>query len=153
ARLGAELNKTYIAYGAAGEKGAGRQAAQDANAVAAAPSANVQRQVAKAGFAYSNSSWDLVDAKKEGTVDLDKVNPKDLPAEMQKMTPAERKAYVETKEKTRSDIQARIKKLDAERTKYIADEMKKQKPTSTTLDAAVIGAARSIGTKKGYKFE
>jgi len=153
ARLGAELNKTYIAYGENGSAGAGRQAAQDSNAVAAAPSVNVARQAAKAKAVYSNASWDLVDAKKEGAVDLDKINPKDLPAEMQKMTPAERKTYVAAKEKQRADIQSQIKKLDVERTKYIAEEMKKQKPGSSTLDRAVISATRSTGEKKGYRFE
>lgn len=153
ARLGQELNKTYIGYGARAAEGAGRQQAQDANAVAAAPSVNVARQAAKAKAVYSNAEWDLVDAKKEGTVDLEKMNAKDLPAEMQKMTPAERKTYVEQKEKKRAEIQVQIKKLDSDRSKFIAEELKKQKPTSTTLDRAVITATRSTGEKKGYKFE
>ena len=38
ARLGVELNKTYLPYGKMGEAGQARQAAQDANAVAASPS-------------------------------------------------------------------------------------------------------------------
>lgn len=153
ARLGAELNKTYIAYGAQGSVGASRQMAQDANASAAAPSANVARQAAKAKAVYSNATWDLVDAKKEGAVDIEKIPAKDLPAEMQKMTPAQRKAYVEEKEKKRADIQAQIRKLDAERNRYIAEEMKKQKPAASTLDRAVVGAARKVGETKGYKFE
>lgn len=154
ARLGLELNKTYIAYGATGKAGGARQEAQDANAAAAAPSANVQRQVAKAQAAYSNSSWDLVDAKKQGEVDLEKIDPKELPPEMQKMTPAERKAYVEKKAAERAQIQAQIKKLDDERKKFVAAEMKKQAPAANnTLDAAVVSAVREQGAKKGYKFQ
>ena len=38
ARLGAELNKTYVAFGSAGAEASARQAAQDANARAMAPS-------------------------------------------------------------------------------------------------------------------
>ena len=151
ATLGAELNKTYIGYGAAGGAGAARQNAQDAN-LAAAPVANVQRQVAKAQAVYSNTSWDLVDATKEGTVDVSKMDAKDLPDEMKKMTPEQRKAYVAQNAKKRADIQAKIKKLDAERQRYVAAEMKKLSPAANTLDAAVISAVRDEGTKQGYKF-
>jgi len=151
ARLGVELNKTYIAYGKSGASGLARQSAQDKN-LAAAPAANVQRQVAKAGASYSNAYWDLVDAKKENAVDLDKIDPKELPAEMQKMTPAQRKAHVEKAEKTRADIQAKIKKLDGERKKYVAEKQKTMPSASSTLDKAVVTAVRSSGEKKGYKF-
>lgn len=153
ALLGEQLNKTYIAYGKVGVESAARQKAQDANAAASAPSANVQRQVAKASYAYSNEMWDLVDAKKAGKVDLDKIDPKDLPKEMQKMTPAERKAYVAENEKKRAEIQAKIQKLDGERNKYIAEQRKKLPAASNTLDAAVISAVRVSGEKKGYKFQ
>lgn len=154
-RLGTELNKTYVAYGATGRAGGARQEAQDTNAAAAAPSANVQRQVAKAQAFYSNSSWDLVDAKKEGAVDLDKLDPKDLPPEMQKMTPAERKAFVEKKAQERAQLQAQIQKLAEERKKFVAEEMKKQSKTSNanTLDAAVVSAIRDQAKAKGYTFQ
>lgn len=151
ATLGSELNKTYIAYGRAGGEGAARQNAQDAN-LAAAPAANVQRQVAKAQAVYSNTSWDLVDAMQESVVDVTKVKDADLPAEMKKMTPDQRKAYVAEKAKKRADIQAKIKKLDEERKRYIAQEMRKVPPAASTLDAAVISAVRDEGTKQGYKF-
>ena len=113
----------------------------------------MQRQVAKASHAYSNTSWDLGDAKKEGVVDLEKIPVKDLPAEMQKMTVAERKAHVAKAEQKRAEIQAKIRKLDDERKKYIAAEMKKLPPAQTTLDAAVVSAARATGSKKGYNFQ
>lgn len=153
-RLGAEMNKTYLAFGSAGGSGKARQEAQDTNAVAAAPSANVQRQVAKSQAFYSNASWDLVDAKKEGAVDLDKVDVKDLPPEMQKMTPAERKAYVDQKAKDRAQIQEKIQKLDAERKKFVAEEMKKQASgAATTLDAAIVESVREAAKSKGYTFQ
>jgi hypothetical protein len=151
AELGTQLNKTYISYGRAGEAGAARQGAQDAN-LAAAPTANVQRQVAKAQAVYSNTGWDLVDATKEGVVDLEKVPAKDLPAEMKKMTPDQRKTYVAENAKKRAEIQTKIKKLDQDRKKYVAAEMKKTPAGANTLDAAVISAVRDVGTKQGYKF-
>jgi hypothetical protein len=153
AKLGLELNKTYIGYGASGAYGYSNQSAQDANAAAAAPSANVQRQVAKASAAYKNAAWDIVDAVNEGKVDLDKVDPKVLPKNMQQMTPAQRKAYVAEQQKKRAEIASRIKKLDEERRKYVDEQMKNKPAAENTLDAAVVRAVRVNGTKKGYKFE
>lgn len=152
AALGAKLNETYIGYGSAGAAGKGRQAAQDAN-IASKATANVQRQVAKASAVYSNSSWDIVDAINSGTIDLDKVNPKDLPPEMQKMTPAQRKAYVADAQKKRAELQTKIKKLDEDRRKYVAEKLRATPAKENTLDAAVISAVRDSGTKKGYKFD
>jgi hypothetical protein len=152
AALGAQLNTTYLAYGAHGEESAKRQKGQDANLAASAPSANVQRQVAKSNAVYSNTSWDLVDAKKAGAVDLAKIAAKDLPPEMQKMTPAQRKAYVEANEKKRTEIQNKIQKLDAERKVYVAKARTNTPAKATTLDAAVVSAVRVAGTKKGYTF-
>jgi hypothetical protein len=153
AALGLQLNKTYIAYGAAGAVGAGRQSAQDSNAISSAPSANVQRQVAKASKAYVNSAWDVVDALNNGELDLDKVPAKDLPKEMQSMTVAQRKAYVAQKKKERDELQTKIRKLDDDRRKYVAEQMKKTPPKEGTLDRAVVSAVRQSGTKKGYKFD
>ena len=152
AALGAQLNKTYLAYGAKGEESAGRQQGQDANLAMMAPSANVERQVAKSKAVYSNTSWDLVDAKKAGAVDLDKIAVKDLPPEMQKMTPAQRKAYVEANEKKRTEIQTKIQKLDEERKQYVAKARKNTPAKATTLDAAVVSAVHAAGSKKGYSF-
>src|SRR6185436_11605074 len=136
-----------------GAAGAGRQSAQDSNAASSAPSVNVQRQVAKASKAYQNAAWDMVDALNEGALDLDKVTAKDLPKEMQSMTVPQRKAYVAQKKKEREELQTKIRKLDDERRKYVAEQMKKTPPAANTLDKAVVTAVRSTGTKKGYKFE
>ena len=58
AQLGVELNKTYIAYGAAGAQNQARQSAQDVNVFSLAPSAgaSVQRALTKASANYCNTS-------------------------------------------------------------------------------------------------
>jgi hypothetical protein len=152
ARLGRQLNSTYIAYGATGSKGLERQAAQDQNAAASAPAVMAERSVAKAQAAYTNSGWDLVDAKKEGKVEINTLKQEELPAEMQKMNETERSNYVDAKAKERTDIQQKIQKLSEERKRYIADQMKKQTKTDNTLDAALIDAVRAQAKKKGYSF-
>lgn len=150
ARLGTELNQTYIAYGAAGAASKTRQEAQDANAATAGAGVTTQRAVAKASTAYNNASWDLVDAKKEGKVDVDKLKEEEMPAEMRTMTPAERSTYVEAKRKQREEIQAKIRKLQAERDQYVATQ-KKGAAARDTLDEAILDSTREAAGKRGYK--
>jgi hypothetical protein len=154
AKLGAELNKTYLAFGAAGRLGLERQARQDANAAALAPAsgAAVQRSVAKASAFYRNASWDLVDAAKEQNFDLAAVKPETLPAEMRTMSVEERKAYVEKNAREREQLQGKIKQLNADREKYVATRLKELAGTNT-LDAVVISAIREQGQKRNFQFE
>lgn len=154
AKLGVELNKTYLAYGVEGKLGAGRQVAQDANVLSLAPASGAvaQRAVAKASVNYRNASWDLVDAVKEQKADIAKMKAEELPAEMQKLSAEERKAYVETKSKERAEMQAKIQELNKEREKYVAARMK-EIAGSNTLDAVVISAVREQSAKRNFKFE
>jgi hypothetical protein len=154
ARLGAELNKTYLAYGMQGRMGAARQAAQEANVASLAPSsgATVQRALTKASANYQNAGWDLVDAAKAKDFDVTKVKAEDLPEPMQKLSEPERKAYVEKAAKERGELQTKINQLNGEREKFVAEKMKAQSGTST-LDRAVITAVREQGEKRNLKFE
>jgi len=154
AKLGVELNKTYLAYGVEGKLGAGRQLAQDANVMTLAPASGAvaQRAVAKASANYRNSSWDLVDAVKELKADVSQLKAEELPAEMQKLSLAERKTYVETKSKERAEMQTKINELNREREKYVAARMKEVAGTNT-LDAVVISAVREQSAKRNFKFE
>jgi hypothetical protein len=154
ARLGTELNKTYLAYGRAGEASLKRQATQDANAAALVPASGavVQRSITKASANYRNESWDLVDAAKKKDFEVAKVKTEELPAEMQKMTVEERKAYVEKTGKEREQLQAKIQQLNAEREKYIARKLKETAGTNT-LDGVVISSVRQQAQKLNFKFE
>jgi hypothetical protein len=154
AKLGVALNKTYLAYGVEGKLGAGRQVAQDANVMSLAPASGAvaQRAVAKASVNYRNSSWDLVDAVYEQKADVSKLKTEELPAEMQKLSVAERKTYVETKSKERADMQTKINELNRAREKYVAARMKEVAGTNT-LDAVVISAVREQSAKRNFKFE
>jgi hypothetical protein len=154
AKLGVELNKTYLAYGTEGKLGAGRQVAQDASVATLAPASGAvaQRAVAKASANYKNASWDLVDALKEEKADVTKLKTEELPAEMQKMNMQERKAYVETKSKERAEMQTKIQELNKEREQYVATRMKEIAGTNT-LDAVVISAVREQSAKRNFKFE
>ena len=153
ARLGVELNKTYIAFGHAGAANAARQSAQDANSAAlSSQGSSVQRALAKSSALYCNGTWDLVDACKGTNFSLSALKPAELPVEMQKMTEVERKAYVDTKTKEREKLQAEINRLNAERNKFVAVESKKRTATNT-LDSVVVSAVREQAAKRNYRFE
>jgi hypothetical protein len=71
---------------------------------------------------------------------------------MQKMTETERKAYVETKTKEREKIQEQINRLNAERTKFVAEKTKHLDATNT-LDSVVLSTVREQATRRNYRFE
>lgn len=151
AALGLQLNTTYIAYGVQGSEGQRRQSEQDYN-LSGKTGANLERQMAKASANYTNASWDLIDAKKAGKVDVEKVKTKDLPPEMQRMTVAQRKAHIESMEKKRIALQKQIARLHEERNKHIAQLKRTIPPAQNTLDEAIITAVREAGKKRGFTF-
>jgi len=154
ATLGVELNKTYVRFGTAGEAGEKRQMAQDNNAVAAAPGANVQRALSKASAYYCNDSWDAVDALKTGKKKLEDFKEEDLPEELKKLNKDERKAYLDKKSADRDAIQKKINDLNEARRKFVAEEEKKQAVTGKdTLDSAMIKVIREQGAAKSLNFK
>jgi hypothetical protein len=153
AQLGVELNRTYVAYGAAGLVAASRQMAQDQLAMQLSEQgAAVNRAVTKASRNYRNSDWDLVDAFKENKVKLAELKKEELPPEMQKMTLAEREAYMEAKAKGRAEIQEKIQQLNEARNKYIAKQTKQDTGTNT-LDAVMIATLREQAGKRNFQFD
>ncbi len=154
AELGAKLNTTYIAYGKAGAPGAANQTAQDTNAASINAPAAAERAVAKSTGLYRNAAWDLVDAAKDGKVELDKIPEKDLPENMQKMAPEQRKQYVAEQAKKRTDIQAEIKHLSVKRDVEVKQKMAAQGlDESKSMDKAVRASIRAQAEKKDFQFE
>jgi len=151
--LSVKLNDTYIAYGSYGVVARQRQEAQDSSAAGLSKEAAVQRSVAKASMNYRNDHWDLVDAVQNEKVDLAEVKAEELPENMRKMSVQEKKAYVQSKQKERGDIQAGIQRLNEQRKKYVAAEMDKQQKGGKTLGSAVIQAVREQAQKRNFKFE
>lgn len=150
-KLGQELNKTYIAFGQKGGEYKLRQAEQDANSMGVSSEVMVNRSVTKSGVQYNNSTWDLVDKKKEGTLKVEELKDEELPDEMKKMSVKERKEYIDKKEKEREKIQTQINKLNDERSKYVAQKMLENK-NDNTLDAVMIKTIREQATQKNFSF-
>lgn len=150
ARLGEKLNHTYLGYGAQGRARKELQMKQDQQAARAAPSAAVSRTVSKSSGLYTNSEWDVVDAKKGGKK-VEELADDELPEEMRGLTKEEKKAFVAKKEQEREAIQARIRTLSAEREKFLA-EQQKSAPAEETLDTAVVKSVKAQGERKAFKF-
>ncbi|HZI05508.1 MAG TPA: vWA domain-containing protein [Archangium sp.] len=153
ARLGVELNKTYLSYGRSGLEAKKRQAAQDANASGNAVSATT-RAMSKASRLYDNSSWDLVDGTKQGKVKLEALKDEELPEELRGKSAEERKALLEAKEKERTQLQARIQQLSQERQKYLAGKQKELAAEGkNTLDKAILDSVQTQAQALSFTLE
>jgi hypothetical protein len=154
ARLGVELNRTYLPFGKMGQAGLARQSAQDANAGGVSQGVLVTRSVSKSNAFYCNDAWDLVDAIKNGKCTIDSVKDEDLPPELRKLDKAARQAKVDQAGKERDQIQARILKLNGEREQYLVRERKKlQGAQADSLDKAMAKAIRDQAKSHHFKFE
>ncbi|MCP3099978.1 VWA domain-containing protein [Myxococcus sp. K15C18031901] len=154
ARLGAELNKTYVAYG--GAKGAvlqQRQAVQDSNSLKSSLGAMVSRSMAKASHNYSNANWDLVDAVKQKQVDLGAMPAEELPEPLRGLDAAGRKAWLEAREAERAKLQARIQELANERQRFLTEARRNQADTGNTLDGAIGQVVANEAKKRNLTLE
>lgn len=155
-QLGAALNETYMAFGAEGERGAKRQAAQDGNSKGAQAGSMMWRSIAKSKANYKNSAWDLGDAVKDKKVAIEKLGADDLPAPMRGLSVDERKIYVQKKLDERARLQKRIHELSSARDAYLVKKRSQQPETGaalSSLDAAMIEATRKQANAVGLHFK
>jgi von Willebrand factor type A domain len=149
AQLGAQLNGTYVAYGAGGGAGVVNQLEQDKNAASLGAPAAASRAAAKGTKMYRSDSWDLVDALAGGK----DVKREELPPAMQGMSEGERKAWVEGKAKEREEIQNKIASVAAKRDAFLKGERAKHAGDGkAALDDALNGAIVDEAKAKGFKF-
>lgn len=150
-RLNQELNKTYIGFGAQGMQKAENQMMQDVNAASYGSGNARTRASFKAKQSYNNASWDLVDASAENEAVIEEVEVEDLPEEMQELSVAERKDYVEEKREKRSNIQKEILELEKKAKAYEMAERQKN-AQQQTLDNVLIEAVKEQAVTKSFKF-
>jgi hypothetical protein len=151
--LSAELNETYIPFGAAGEAGCSNQLAQDANAVQLNSANAASRAATKAGKLYSCGAWDLVDAIRTGQIDLAEVDEKDLPEDMRALTYDQRVAKVDAMQQRRTKLQSQINELDQHRQTLLTEELARQATTNIGgFDLAIRSAIRKKAEALGFTF-
>ena len=151
--LSRKLNTTYLAYGVQRRARAQNQVAQDSASSSVGGSyASAARANAKTTSQYNNSGWDLVDkARDDKKFDVSKVPAPQLPPEMQKMSAAQKKAWIAKKQAERAGLQKQIQALNVKRSQFLrAANAKKGRKDS--LDAALLGSVRESAIKKGFRF-
>jgi Mg-chelatase subunit ChlD len=153
-KLSRDLNGTYVAYGSEGGRMVAAQIANDRDAETRAPASAAERAASKAGGLYRNESWDLVDALNNKNVELDKLKPSDLPADMRTLDTKQQREYLEQKSKERQQLQAKIQDLSRQRDAYVDAKLKESgKKTNDGFDAQVLNTLKEQGQKKGINFE
>jgi len=159
-QLASQLGATYIAYGGgAGE--AGEKARKEMSLVMRETEAKVATAApaaAKADRAYNkvvNTDayvGDLLQSIENGSLKLDAVKDEDLPADLKKLSPDDRKQEIEKRLAARKDIRAQIVTLSKQRDEFIAAERKKlNRGKESGFDAAVASALKEQLSRKGIK--
>lgn len=152
AELAAKIGKTYITYGVSARQmsNVARQSAVEVTVTADAPlGAQADRAVNKAvnSFQYDG---DLVQDIENETIKLEDVKEAELPPDLKKLPPAERKKEIAKRIEERKLIRAEILDLSKKRDEFMAAERKKS-GKQTGFDAAVAQALREQLLKKGIK--
>jgi Mg-chelatase subunit ChlD len=149
AAINGSLVRSVLAYGKGGEKKETEAKAERVLALAPASAADRGAFAAKAGRV---GTYDLLDAIKAGKVKLEDLKPEELPEEMKKMTPKERKAFLEKVEKQREQLRARALELDKKRSDYIQKELAKNKKGKDGFDEQVLDTLRKQAKRVGVAY-
>jgi hypothetical protein len=149
--LNNKLNDTYVYYGSAGAGKKEMQATQDTNAGQYGKANTAERAVSKSSHAYSNKSWDLVDASKDGDKVIEEAKESELPKEMKGLTTDQRKQFVAKKAEERQGIQKEIQELAVKRQKFI-DEHTTKEEKDAMLDAAMLKAIKERAKTKSLSW-
>jgi hypothetical protein len=155
--LNNKLNGTYIYYGAAGKGKKELQGSMDVANLSVNSYAGVNRAVAKASpKTYNNSSWDLVDAKKDDKNIFDKIDFKTLPDSLKNKNKQQLEGIVNQKSTERTAIQNEVQDVNKKREAFIAEEkIKKAKAgnKSQTLESEIEKIIREQATRFNMKIE
>jgi hypothetical protein len=131
--LNTKINSTYIGYGALGAANRSRQVEVDKLNFAVSSDVAAQRVTAKGkSNVYDNRGWDLIDANKNDSSFITKMDKKMLPDSLKNKTPEQLKAYVQQKADERVAIQKEIAIISDKRNNYIAEQ--KAKATTNTTE-------------------
>jgi len=143
--LSDKLGGTVVGFGDARRKNALASAESGARAYEA--EAKADRAVAKAA-SPRHSEDDLIDALREKRVKLEDLKEEQLPEGFKKLTPDERKAFLEQKSKEREELRAKIVELSKKRDDFLAAELKKR-GAKDSFDSSVLEALSEQAGRKG----
>lgn len=154
ARLGREINETYLPFGAHGAARQKAQLLQDENSARSGAATLAARMQIKGSAAlYCNRSWDLVDACAEEDFDLAKLPDAALPPALRGKSLAEKRALVEAQRARRKALQDRLRALGAQRDAFVAAERARLQGLEQSLGFALEQAVRSLAKEAGFCFD
>lgn len=145
--LSTVLNKTYVYYGSKGKMKKQEQLDQDDNAASYSSSNLATRSSIKASKFYKNSSWDLVDAYEEESIEIQDLERSSLPPSLQNKSEAELEEYVQEQLKKRNDIKAQIAELNHQRSEYLASHSSAK---GESLESSMVKALKKQALSKNY---
>ena len=156
-QLATKLGGTFVAYGGgAGEEGERyRAATKSAAGVAEISVADAAPSVAKAERALNKAInrqayiGDLMQSIENGSVQIDKLKEEDLPEDLRRLSPEQRKQEIEKRLAERRELRAQIMSLSKQRAEFIAAERKKIGAKDNGFDAAVSAALKEQLRRKG----
>jgi Mg-chelatase subunit ChlD len=154
AELNVALGTTLVPYGHAEQRRfvVAKQAAAEA---ALAPAAADRLAYNVALGRGVQGTGDLVDDLKDGKVTLTSLKKEELPAEMQGMTAAQQRDFLQQKAGERQQLQARVSELLKQRQTFIDAELQKQLQAGkgNAFDLQVARLLRDQARRKGIEYD
>jgi Mg-chelatase subunit ChlD len=159
-KLGTKLGGTFLSYGGGagieGERfrGEAKRVADTSEATVAASAPMEARALRSINKLVNANAYigDLLQNIENGSVKLESVAEADLPDELKKLSPEERKQEVDKRLAERKEIRNQILSLSKLRADYVAAQQKKQGTSShNSFDVAVSAALKEQLSKKGIK--
>jgi Mg-chelatase subunit ChlD len=153
AKLNERIGATLIPYGDIRTQSAVRAKRDMAAAAPAAAMADRLSYNSKTGRGVQGGG-ELVDAINNNELRLEAIDPKQLPADLQKLDKDELHQRVEKARAERADLQKQIAELSKKRETYIADENKRlaKDGKGDAFDAKVAETLRAQAAKKGINY-
>ncbi len=136
AALSAKIGALAVPYGSASQQ---LSVASKNSAATSAPASVAAERAYFNGLSGKaiQGRGDLISDVREKAVALDKVDEKELPAQMQKMSLDERKDYLKTKGEERDKLTAQVNELSQKRQAYITEQTKKLAGRGDAFDEKV----------------
>jgi hypothetical protein len=155
AHLNSKLMETAVAYGSDEHK---RELGRKLEGASAAPPAVVAARLSylkKSGGTLNSGRSDLLDAVKQGIVELDEVPEEQLPARLQAMKPVERETFVQQKLEEREAVQSQIDSLTKDRDAYVRAKTERLRESGKAdgFDDKVLETIRTQAAVAGIEYE
>jgi Mg-chelatase subunit ChlD len=152
AKINGKLNARTLVFGDAPTQMKGEK--QKAINAALAPGVAADRA---AFYAHSarGASYDLLECVKNKTVKLEELKKEQLPPEMQKLTLAEQKVYLEKLDKERTELNAQARDLDKKRSAFIAKKQAEDAKTRArdSFDNQVLRVLQTQARRVNIQYE